>query len=78
MGHQNGYTSVSVITHSNIARLGPVPVFRLDSNTGQIPCRSVSRFPTGLELLTPDAVALHMPSGDEYCPTLEDGNVCGL
>ena len=72
------HLSIRVIARSNIARSGPVTVFRLDSIAGRIPCRDVSGSPTGLELLTADAAALRMSSGDEYCPTLDDGNVGGL
>ena len=72
------HLSIGVLAQSNIAHSGPVAVFRLNSIAGQIPCRGISVSPTGLELLTPDAVALRMPSGEEYCPTLDDGNVRGL
>ena len=72
------HLSIRVIARSNIARWGLVTVFRLDSIASQIPCRGVSGSPTGLELLTPDAVALRGPSRDEDCPTLDDGNVGGL
>ena len=72
------HLSIRVIACSNIAHLGSVTVFRLDSIAGQIPCHGVSGSPTGLELLTADAAALPMPSGDEYCPMLDDGNVGGL
>ena len=59
------HLSIRVIARSNIAHTGRVTVFRLDSIAGQIPSRDVSGSPTGLELLTPDARALRMPSGDE-------------
>jgi len=47
-----------------------------------ITCRTdtvplVLRSPGGLELLIPDGVVLGTPSGDEYCATLDDGNVAG-
>ena len=61
-----------------MARSGPVTIFRLDSIASQIPCLGVSGSPTGLVLVTPDAVVLRIPSGDEYCSTLDDGNVGGL
>ena len=32
----------------------------------------------GLELLTPDVVTLGIPSGDEYCAVLDNGNVGGV
>ena len=71
------HLSIRVIACSNIARSSLVMVFHLDSIAGQIPCRGVSGSPTGLELLTPVAVALRIPSRDEYCPMLDDGNVGG-
>ena len=72
------HLSIRVMARSNIARSGPVTVFRLDSIAGQIPCRGVSGSPTGLEHLKADAEELSMPSGNEYCPTIDDGNVGGL
>jgi len=37
----------------------------------------VRGLPGGLGLLILDVVVLETPSGDEYCGTLEDGNVAG-
>ena len=71
------HLSIRVIAHSNIIRSGPVSVLRLGSIAGQILCHGVSGSPTRPELLTAKAVAQRMPSGDEYCPTLDDRKVDG-
>jgi len=56
----------------------PVTVFRrelLTCRTETVPL--VLGSPGGLELLIPDVVVLGTQSGDEYCATLDDGNVAG-
>jgi len=57
----------------------PLAVFRHDWVPGQMSSEcGILDSPAGLELLTPDVVALWVASGDEYQATLDDGSTGGV
>jgi len=57
----------------------PLAVFRRDWVPGQMSTEcGVLDSPAGLELLTPDVVALGVASGDQYRATLDDGSTSGV
>jgi hypothetical protein len=68
-----------VLARSITAASAPVAIFRRELVCGHMfSCRCVLGSPGGLELLTPDVVALWLASGDEYGGTLEDVNIGGV
>ena len=68
-----------VLARAITAASAPVAIFRRELVPGQMrSCRGVLGSPGGLELLTPDVVALWVASGDEYGGTLEEVNVGGV